>query len=217
MEGFDRLSEPCILAYDGPWWNPGGFIGWCGESVQPLKSVIYSNSRILGHGRLEWPYLTCVEFWVLQNDSWKNGVCRTEYLEGTVVAPEWIGVLRGYYRSKGEWSCMIDHGCLRQASRSFSPFPRAFAKTSLVSIFFNKDIEMSYDMLYRHKNSSYKSSLIRIYKCRGTCYIDKRNILVESWLQPSQPCYSPNSMCLSSLRWFASTIPKCTHGFVPGY
>jgi hypothetical protein len=30
MEGFDRLSEPHILMYDGPWWYPGGFIGWCG-------------------------------------------------------------------------------------------------------------------------------------------------------------------------------------------
>jgi hypothetical protein len=38
-----------------------------------------------------------------------------EYLEGTAVAREWFGVLEGYYRGDGEWSCMIDHGCLRQA------------------------------------------------------------------------------------------------------
>jgi hypothetical protein len=77
------------------------------------------------------------------------------------VAQEWIGVLEGYYRGKEGWSCGIDQGCLRQ-HKGDSPFPRAFAKTSLVSIFFNKDIEMSYDMLYRHENSSYKSYLIRI-------------------------------------------------------
>jgi hypothetical protein len=73
-----------------------------------------------------------------------------EYLEGTAMAREWFGVLEGYYRGDGGWSCMIDHGCLGQTKRSF-PFPRAFTKTCLINIFFNKDIEMSYDLLYRHE------------------------------------------------------------------
>jgi hypothetical protein len=37
-----------------------------------------------------------------------------KYLEGTAVAREGIGVLEGYYRDKGGWSCVIDHGCPRQ-------------------------------------------------------------------------------------------------------
>jgi hypothetical protein len=32
-----------------------------------------------------------------------------------------------------------------------SPFPRAFTKDAFQRFFFNKDIEMSYDMLYRHE------------------------------------------------------------------
>jgi hypothetical protein len=97
MEGYDRLSEPRILVYDGPWWYPGGLIRWCGLSVQPMQSVIYSNSRVLGHGRLEWPYLTCVKFWFYKVLSEKGSLCRTEYLEGTAMAREWFGVLEGYY------------------------------------------------------------------------------------------------------------------------
>jgi hypothetical protein len=46
------------------------------------------------------------------------------------------------------WLTMVALG----KHKGVSPFPRAFAKTSLASIFFNKDIEMSYDMLYRHEN-----------------------------------------------------------------
>jgi hypothetical protein len=36
------------------------------------------------------------------------------YLEGTAVAREWFRVLEGYDRDDGEWSYMIDHGCLGQ-------------------------------------------------------------------------------------------------------
>jgi hypothetical protein len=108
VEGFDQLSKPRILVYDGPWWYPGRFIGWCGQSVQPLQSVIYSNSRVLGHGRLEWPYLTCVEFWF-----YKNVFRKVEFVLDGVLGGYCCGM--GMVRSTcrvlpKEWrgSCVID-------------------------------------------------------------------------------------------------------------
>jgi hypothetical protein len=80
------------------------------------------------------------------------------------VARELIRVLGGYCRGTGvdrsTWRVlpMLWGGHVRLTTDLFfkgvSPFPRAFAKTSLVRIFFNKDIEMSYDMLYQHENLS---------------------------------------------------------------
>jgi hypothetical protein len=136
-------------------------------------SVIYSNSRVLGHGRLEWPYLTCVEFLFYKIDSWENGVCAgrstwrvlswhrngSEYSKGTAEV-----------RKNGHvWLTMVAFG----NHKGVSPFPRAFTKTCLTSIFFNKDIEMSYDMLYRHEEITSIDSL-----------------------QPSQPLLQPNSIWL---------------------
>jgi hypothetical protein len=44
-------------------------------------------------------YIAQCQVLVLKMVFWKNGVlCRTEYLEGTAVAREWIGVLGGYCR-----------------------------------------------------------------------------------------------------------------------
>ena len=69
-------------------------------------------------------------------------------------------------------------------------------------VFFNKFIEMSYDMLY---------SL-------GTCYIHKRNYVIlysELNLEPRSFCYSHMCILLSLfLRWFASTF-KSTYWHCP--
>jgi hypothetical protein len=54
---------------------------------------------------------------------------------------------------------------------------------------------MSYDMLYRQE----------------------KLVSIELPQTKPPPCYSHIACEYSSLRWFASTIPKCTHGFVPGY
>jgi hypothetical protein len=83
---------------------------------------MYSNSRVLDHGRLEWPYLTCVEFWFYKMFSEKWSLCRTKYLEGTAVARECFGILEGYCRGDGSWSCMIDHGCFGANKKEFPPF-----------------------------------------------------------------------------------------------
>jgi hypothetical protein len=42
---------------------------------------------------------------------------------------------------------MINHGCLGANKKDFSPFLELLQKMS-IKVFFNKDIEMSYDMLY---------------------------------------------------------------------
>jgi hypothetical protein len=58
-------------------------------------------------------------------------------------------------------SCVIDRDLWREVVmfdwppafllRMGSPFPRAFTKNGFIKFFFNKDIEMSYDMLYRQE------------------------------------------------------------------
>jgi hypothetical protein len=73
----------------------------------------------------------------------KWSLCRTEYLEGIAVARKWFGVLEGYCRGDGKWSCVIDHGCLGVNKKGVSPFPREFDKNLVSKMFFNKDIEMS--------------------------------------------------------------------------
>jgi hypothetical protein len=72
------------------------------------------------------------------------------YLEGTVVAREWFGVLEGYCRGVGKWSCVIDHGCPGDNKKEFPPFLELLQK-KIIKVFFNKDIEMLYDMLYRQE------------------------------------------------------------------
>jgi hypothetical protein len=45
-----------------------------------------------------------------------------EYSEGTAGARVWIGVLEGYCRGVGKWSCVIDHGSLETNEMGF-PLP----------------------------------------------------------------------------------------------
>jgi hypothetical protein len=54
---------------------------------------------------------------------------------------------------------------------------------------------MSYDMLYPQKN----------YDSIGKTRLEPFTLL------------QPNCMSTLPLKWFASIIPKYTHGFVPGY
>jgi hypothetical protein len=82
----------------------------CTTSAE-CKTIRIAESSVMD---LEWPYLTCVEFWFYKMISEKWNLYRTGYLEGTAVAREWFGVLERYCRDDGEWSCMIDHGCLGQ-------------------------------------------------------------------------------------------------------
>jgi hypothetical protein len=42
-----------------------------GKVYNLCRMSIYSNSRVLGHGRLEWPYLTWADF-VLKRILWKK-------------------------------------------------------------------------------------------------------------------------------------------------
>jgi hypothetical protein len=65
-------------------------------------------------------------------------------------------------------------------------------------MFFNKDIEMSWDMLYRQEKVFEKENQLRL----------------EPPLLQAILAYL---LHIVLLRWFASTIPQCTHGFVPGY
>jgi hypothetical protein len=67
------------------------------------------------------------------------------------VARERSGVLGGYCRGVGCWSCGIDQCCLRAIIKEFPPFLELISKLTLTKVFFNKDIEMSYDMLYRQE------------------------------------------------------------------
>jgi hypothetical protein len=61
------------------------------------------------------------------------------------------GVLGGYCRGVGCWSCVIDQGCLRAIIKEFPSFLELTSKITLTKVFFNKDIEMSCDMLYRQE------------------------------------------------------------------
>jgi hypothetical protein len=83
-------------------------------------------------------------------------------LEKLELVPD--GVLGGYYRGTGmirstwrvlpgSWmfACGIDQGCLRAIIKEFPPFLELISKLTLTKVFFNKDIEMSYDMLYRQE------------------------------------------------------------------
>jgi hypothetical protein len=64
------------------------------------------------------------------------------------VARVWFGVLGGYCRRLG----VVMSDCPPILSyKGVSPFPRAFPYKCLIKVFFNKDIEMSYDMLYRQE------------------------------------------------------------------
>jgi hypothetical protein len=71
------------------------------------KVLYLFNKHGMLHGRLEWPYLTCVGFGFKSGFRKNGGRCRTEYSEGTDVARVWIGVL-GYCQGNGRWSCVID-------------------------------------------------------------------------------------------------------------
>jgi hypothetical protein len=68
------------------------------------------------------------------------------------MARVWFGVPGGYCRGVGKWSCMIDHGWLAANKRS-SPSLEILITILFSKIFFNKDIEMSYDMLYRQEKN----------------------------------------------------------------
>jgi hypothetical protein len=75
------------------------------------------------------------------------------YLEGTAVARVWFKVPGGYCRGVGKWSCVIDHGCLGANKKEFPPFLEILMTILFSKNFFNKDIEMSYDMLYRQEKT----------------------------------------------------------------
>jgi hypothetical protein len=93
------------------------------------------------------------EKWRKVLDGVLGGYCR-----GTVMVRSTCRVLPKYWRwscvidrfYKGRWSCLIDHR-LSLENQMSSPFPRAFTKKVFIKVFFNKDIEMSYDMLYRQE------------------------------------------------------------------
>jgi hypothetical protein len=88
--------------------NRGGISAGLSNLVGKLYNLCrvqtYSNRRVLRHGRLEWPYLTCVGFWFYKDVSkkmekgvewstrrvlsWHEGIL--EYLEGTA---EELGVV----------------------------------------------------------------------------------------------------------------------------
>jgi hypothetical protein len=54
MEDSVRLSEPRIVVYDGPWWYLADLSNLVGKVYNLCRVKSYSNSRVLGHGRLEW-------------------------------------------------------------------------------------------------------------------------------------------------------------------
>jgi hypothetical protein len=83
-------------------------------------------------------------------------------------------------------------------------------KMVLQTFFFNKDIEMSYDILYRQEKLWYRDVVWHAISTWETI------ISIEQLALDHFPLLQPNSMQLVPLRWLASTIPKCTHGFVPG-
>jgi hypothetical protein len=97
----------------------------------------------------------CFQKWI--SEKWRK--CRTEYSEGTDVARAWFGVPGGYCRRRKvvmcDWPELIRRVVMFDwppalLLKMSSPFPRAFTKDVLQKLFFNKDIEMSYDTLYRH-------------------------------------------------------------------
>src|SRR3954468_4685839 len=51
-----------ILSMVNSGFVPDGCIECCGESVQYLQCVNYSNSRVHSYGQLEWPYCSPVSF-----------------------------------------------------------------------------------------------------------------------------------------------------------
>jgi hypothetical protein len=76
--------------------------------------------------------------------------CRTEYSEGIAMARELSEYLEGTAEEFEKWSCSIDHGILWKNKR-VPPSLEIFTKKVSLKIFFNKDIEMSWDMLYRQE------------------------------------------------------------------
>jgi hypothetical protein len=68
-----------------------------GKVYNLCRVKFYSNSRVLGHGRLEWslsspmPSFDFIKVFLER----KGERCLTEYSEGTVVARGWFGVLVG--------------------------------------------------------------------------------------------------------------------------
>jgi hypothetical protein len=73
----------------------------------------------------------------------KWSLCPTEYSEGTAVAQRWFGVLEGYCRGVGRWSCVIDHGYLGSNKNEFPPPLEILPAILFTKLFFNKDMEMS--------------------------------------------------------------------------
>jgi hypothetical protein len=58
---FDYL-KPAYFGYDNPWMITADGSNLVGKVYNLCRVSIYSNSRVLGHGRLEWPYLTWAGF-----------------------------------------------------------------------------------------------------------------------------------------------------------
>jgi hypothetical protein len=51
---------------------PADLSSLVGKVYNLCRVSIYSNSRILGHGRLEWPYLTWASFVLKKRFLWKK-------------------------------------------------------------------------------------------------------------------------------------------------
>jgi hypothetical protein len=86
----------CMTVHGG---IPADLSDGVGKVYNLCRVKFYSNSRVLGHGRLGRPLpspISVLFFKVDFRKKWRK--CQTEYSEGTAVAHAWFGVLVGYCR-----------------------------------------------------------------------------------------------------------------------
>ena len=83
---------------------PADLSNLVGKVYNLCRVKSYSNSRVLGHGRLGRPLLSPMSsFGFIKVFLERKGErCQTEYSEGTAVAQVWFKVLVWYYRGNGD-------------------------------------------------------------------------------------------------------------------
>ena len=78
--------------------DPGGFIGSCGESVQPLQSENYSNSRVHGYGRLGRHDTYAEDIWFIKR-VFQNSLGKVTSGTGGIVPGRYGGELEKMFWS----------------------------------------------------------------------------------------------------------------------